>query len=236
MSPRRNDRIGKQNGRVKNTSKKKTQKKSVIPKSKHHRCTLCNISFGSSHVEYKKHKLKFHPYPVKASSICEVCGKSIVRGYNRHLLTHKESMVLCCEHCQYKTSNKYLLATHMGVHFKTRSFQCEYCSATPTSLANLRAHIKRNHTNDRNFKCAQCGRAFCYKSELQQHLDFHMGIKRYHCDKCDKMYSDLQDLKKHLSKIHEIVTLKSKSGPKTTHDIIGTNKHGEVLLVAKKII
>ena len=48
-----------------------------------------------------------------------------------------------CQHCQYKTSQKSILETHIkSVHEKIKSFQCQYCEHKTAYKSALNIHIK----------------------------------------------------------------------------------------------
>ena len=53
-------------------------------------------------------------------------------------------------------------------------------------------------------------RFFSYVASLLQHSKIHSGLKRYHCDFCDKTFTRRGDVVRHKRLIHE----KNKSNPK----------------------
>ncbi len=62
------------------------------------------------------------------------------------------------------------------------------------------------HTDEREYKCDQCPKAFNWKSNLIRHQMSHDNGKRFECENCDKVgYGDLlQPLKclKALIRLH----------------------------------
>lgn len=49
------------------------------------------------------------------------------------------------------------------------------------------------HTEEREYKCDQCPKAFNWKSNLIRHQMSHDSGKRFECENCDKVESS--DLK-----------------------------------------
>ena len=66
-----------------------------------------------------------------------------------------------------KTKNK-----HVGPNGVTR-FKCEFCGCYKTSMANLKSHYLV-HSNEKNFYCEICGRAFKHYYNVITHAKkFH---------------------------------------------------------------
>lgn len=51
----------------------------------------------------------------------------------------------------------------------------------------LIAHTRR-HTGERPFPCADCGRAFSDRGNLQRHRYTHSSQPRFHCTVCGKSF------------------------------------------------
>uniref|UniRef100_A0A1B0D2D2 C2H2-type domain-containing protein n=1 Tax=Phlebotomus papatasi TaxID=29031 RepID=A0A1B0D2D2_PHLPP len=59
------------------------------------------------------------------------------------------------------------------------------CEKELSSLDGLKVHLKI-HSNERNFKCPHCPKAFMMKKMLNRHLKIHTERKRIPCSLCDK--------------------------------------------------
>lgn len=85
-------------------------------------------------------------------------------------------------------------------------YKCEFCKVNYSSNSALNAHVKRKHTNVKDFKCDKCTDEFYTKADLKVHrLQKHMdNEKAYHCivDKCEKIFYNESHLIKHF-KTHE---------------------------------
>lgn len=134
---------------------------------------------------------------------CSDCSKS----YSTYsgLTKHKQF------HCQASPNNQ-----------APKSFKCQFCDKTYTSVGALKMHIRthtkpckchlcgkafsrpwllqghiRTHTGDKPFSCNYCHRAFADKSNLRAHLQTHSDVKKYSCSTCSKTFSRMSLLTKH---------------------------------------
>lgn len=60
----------------------------------------------------------------------------------------------------------------------------------------------RAHTQEKTYKCEECGLAFCDSSTLKKHIRTHTGEKPYQCHLCSKSFAQSGNLKRHLA-VHE---------------------------------
>ena len=125
----------------------------------------------------KFHQEREHGAKVK---ICNICGKSVNRSMNRHmLLVHTVGKHLQCDKCDYQTNNKSSLNRHMLRH-----------SDDPNK--------------GRNFPCNFCHRAFYTNKELKKHLLVHSGIKPYKCELCSSAFNDFSGHRQHMMRTHGV--------------------------------
>ena len=65
---------------------------------------------------------------------------------------------------------------HVGPNGVTR-FKCEFCGTYKTSMANLKSHYLV-HSNEKNFYCEICGRAFKHYYNVITHAKkFHSKVR-----------------------------------------------------------
>lgn len=110
------------------------------------------------------------------------------------------------QHCPYclRTFNQ---ATHLDVHVRShigyKPFQCSVCLKRFTQGGNLRTHM-RLHTGEKPFLCNVCDRSFSRKGNLAAHMLTHNKEKPFECklDNCDKLFTQLGNLKSHQNKFH----------------------------------
>lgn len=144
-----------------------------------------------------------------------------------------------CSDCSKSYSTYSGLTKHKQFHCTAspnsqvkKSFDCQFCPKTYTSLGALKMHIRthtkpckchmcgkafsrpwllqghiRTHTGDKPFSCQYCHRAFADKSNLRAHLQTHSDVKKYSCSSCSKTFSRMSLLTKHMESgcpgIHE---------------------------------
>ncbi|XP_031618970.1 zinc finger protein SNAI2 [Contarinia nasturtii] len=135
-----------------------------------------------------------------------------------------------CSDCNKSYSTYSGLTKHKQFHCTAspnnqakKSFDCQFCPKTYTSLGALKMHIRthtkpckchlcgkafsrpwllqghiRTHTGDKPFSCQFCHRAFADKSNLRAHLQTHSDVKKYSCSTCSKTFSRMSLLTKHM--------------------------------------
>ena len=93
------------------------------------------------------------------------------RGIDSEEKLHK------CNQCEYASSQKGHLNTHIKTHNGEKLHKCSQCEYTSSTDGNLRRHMLLH-------KCNQCGNAFARASHLVIHLKVHTGDKSYTCNQC----------------------------------------------------
>ncbi|XP_075924701.1 uncharacterized protein LOC116944317 isoform X1 [Petromyzon marinus] len=136
-------------------------------------CQYCGHRSSNSS-DLKRHVISIHTrsFPHK----CEVCEKGFHRPseLNKHMATHKGKKVHQCRHCEFRTSDPFVLSRH----------------------------ILSVHTKELPFKCRRCKKGFKQQSELKKHMKSHTGKKVYQCEYCDYSTMDASGFKRHVVSIH----------------------------------
>jgi uncharacterized protein YlaI len=60
----------------------------------------------------------------------------------------------------------------------------------------------RSHTQERNYLCEVCDKAFTNASDLGKHRLIHDAVKKYRCEECKRQFTQKIHLRKHLNKHH----------------------------------
>ncbi|XP_062997707.1 zinc finger protein 711 isoform X5 [Elgaria multicarinata webbii] len=140
---------------------------------KTHQCPHCDHKSTNSS-DLKRHIISVHTkdFPHK----CEVCEKGFHRPseLKKHSETHKGKKIHQCRHCDFKTSDPFVLS----------------------------GHILSVHTKDLPFKCKRCKRGFRQQIELKKHMKTHSGRKVYQCQYCEYSTTDASGFKRHVISIH----------------------------------
>uniref|UniRef100_A0A8C5PGZ9 Zinc finger protein 711 n=1 Tax=Leptobrachium leishanense TaxID=445787 RepID=A0A8C5PGZ9_9ANUR len=140
---------------------------------KTHQCAHCDHKSTNSS-DLKRHVISVHTkdFPHK----CEICEKGFHRPseLKKHSESHKGKKIHQCRHCEFKTSDPFILS----------------------------GHILSVHTKDLPFKCKKCKRGFRIQPELKKHMKTHSGKKVYQCQYCEYSTTDASGFKRHVISIH----------------------------------
>lgn len=102
-----------------------------------------------------------------------------------------------CPTCEYATSVKTNLNTHMYRHTGEMPFSCSRCSKRFTQKKNLQQHM-RMHVGEFAFSCIICLQGFNEESEKLAH-EFNCTVRRFDCDFCKEFSTfDKKRLKEHM--------------------------------------
>jgi len=90
--------------------------------------------------------------------------------------------------------------------------QCSQCGKGFSSSSALAKH-KLIHSDERRYVCQLCSKGFKRQDHLNGHMITHRDKKPYECSfsDCDKSYSDMRSLKRHLENHHGVPPVTSSS-------------------------
>ena len=81
-----------------------------------------------------------------------------------------------CNKCDFDSSWRSRLMTHMQIHNGEKSHKCNQCDFASIKAGNLRRHLK-THRGEKLSKCNQCDNAFSWADQLREHLKTHSQEK-----------------------------------------------------------
>uniref|UniRef100_A0A7N6BWA1 C2H2-type domain-containing protein n=1 Tax=Anabas testudineus TaxID=64144 RepID=A0A7N6BWA1_ANATE len=170
-------------------------------------CRLCNL-FSPTRSLLHAHCSQLHPeqephddiiialQPLVAEPVETLTGQSVIS------LLQSQLKVFTCESCNKIFKFRHSLIAHLRTHTQEKPFQCPHCEYASAIKANLNVHL-RKHTGEK-FSCQHCSFKCLSPGHLKVHIErVHLKVKQ-HCSFCEKKYSDVKNLLKHMEKRHNL--------------------------------
>lgn len=133
---------------------------------------------------------------------CSVCDKVFknVRSLNFHMKIHNIAYYKCQE-CGKKLKTFRGLEEHVKTHqtkYVRPEFKCEQCLKGFCNKSNLECHAKSEHLGmKKSFICHTCGKPFTTKHSLEEHINTHSGLRPHQCPECGKCFAYSAALRDH---------------------------------------
>lgn len=123
-----------------------------------------------------------------------------------------DNNIIICPDCSSPTSETFsswnTLHTHLWrVHsVDMELYSCTQCNfKTPVRSRLVNTH-QRIHSNERNFKCVRCDKAFKNSKQLTNHNRVHAAADSttiHRCSDCDQIFYKHRHLRSHMRTVHE---------------------------------
>ncbi|XP_046820348.1 zinc finger protein 135-like [Vespa crabro] len=196
--------------------------------NKMYACEECNICFPVMQM-LKRHKNAVHEQAQRYK--CKVCFKicrSLIAFKMHVALEHKpeqeenvddlESLTYTCNYCNYESTNKSTLYSHISRKHSTRrtgrrktsrgilseqeEYACDICEFKCQTRRRLKEHLERKHASEYKYDCEFCGKKFKVKGDMRLHVRFKHKEGPIVCDVCGKTCSNSNSLYVHQKWAH----------------------------------
>lgn len=168
-------------------------------------CSRCNKKVAASF--YPQHAVRC-PYKNDGlKHVCEICGKgfhldSLLR-FHQKIHMEREPCPQCKKFVKPSSLKKHMELVH-GQDFKikrTATIECDLCGHLVRKKQDLEAHMNRYHLKIKPYVCNICNKDFCGKIRLKEHLATHSTNNSCFCSVCGKKFANRVCLKMHV-RIH----------------------------------
>lgn len=171
-------------------SKRKYERKKPLKRGGSTICLHCNKDFG------KKTLLTKHlsVHDSENQYVCDVCDFrfSTERKLKTHIAGKHTGVELSlsggpypCPDCHLIFQQSRALVAHRIVHSE-QEFKCQVCSMSLKTMAAVTRHMNCKHPDVLPYQCHLCDKSFPVENHLNDHINEHMGYKKYKCDSCEK--------------------------------------------------
>jgi KRAB domain-containing zinc finger protein len=135
---------------------------------------------------------------------CRLCNRTYPKLANviRHSKLHPENATHQCIHCDRRFGLGDDFIDHMLRHNQFKPHVCDFpgCGKSFMKAHKLKLH-KSTHVKNplKNFECDKCDRKFSELEYLKKHLFRHLGIKSFECSLCPARFSAKNGLDSHMT-------------------------------------
>ncbi len=169
------------------------------------RCTFPKCTESFTHGRQREvHRVTVHGFPMPY--VCHVCQKTFYcnTSLREHKKSHASVLAYPCNKCTSAFAYRPNMVRHIRlVHGdNSKNFSCPYCNQKFSMKGNMLRHAKRRHTDEKDFKCHVCNKAFAEGYELRTHLNMHLGKIFGKCATCQKPFRTQRGLTLHVNREH----------------------------------
>jgi len=148
---------------------------------------------------------------------CDICDENFINKVklSQHRWTSHGKGDFKCEACnECFVTNRVLDYHRVQQHQIFNFYRCHFCTDKFDSRFDLKKHRSSTHKEEvkqvlnlkykkqKHFTCNLCGFSCGFKSRYDVHMLKHTDGKAFQCDQCEKSYTMVQALRRHLIIVH----------------------------------
>lgn len=163
---------------------------------------------------------------------CPQCKQTDFRNWNTlhtHLWRqHNIDMELySCEQCNFKTPVlSRMINTHLKIHSDERNFKCDQCDKAFKNTKQLKNHRRIHNGLVVIQKCVHCDTLFYNQKHMRNHIrSIHDKNVKYKCDICELIFSSVKAKQTHMLNHQKATKLKCPDCPYTSNDNNAYRRH-----------
>ena len=166
-----------------------------------HACDVCNKTFPRRNAlrAHRRNHSEERPYK------CGICGREFKRSSHLkdHLPTHEgkdRKREHICHVCKAGFFSRKILVRHMRLHFAEKCHKCDVCGLGFKRKQHLKEHAVRHQEEREIYHCEECNKDYTNNKAYKNHLSVHKNEERHTCKFCNKKVTKLN---KHLMQMHK---------------------------------
>eukprot|EP00092_Neocalanus_flemingeri_P029541 GFUD01032084.1.p1 GENE.GFUD01032084.1~~GFUD01032084.1.p1 ORF type:complete len:464 (-),score=93.06 GFUD01032084.1:57-1448(-) len=167
----------------------------VHTKQKNHQCNICMKSFGYKYV-LERHLHTHNPADIHCPK-CDkkFSHQSNLEIHLKRI--HEQAGIFVCSFCSQTFNQRSYLLSHERKHTGEKPYQCEHCLDSFPEKRTLYNHYYKDHNLPKPHVCEICGKTFVLNSDLINHMYIHSEEKKFKCEECGASFHQKRVLGEH---------------------------------------
>lgn len=164
-------------------------------------CEICGQHFRHPS-NLRDHVNKEHN---KQTVECNLCGETLPSmNRMRTHMQHFHNKRYKCFKCADLFETHYKRSLHMmNVHKSRDEVKCQHCPKTFVFRSTMMRHVRETHLQEKNAVCGICGWKAFGINRLKRHMTKHSNERNYKCHACDKAFKTKKTMSQHYNNIHQ---------------------------------
>ena len=88
----------------------------------------------------------------------------------------------------------------------TLKYECTSCTMRFESKLSRKNHVRRIHHKKTFYKCDICEKVYSKVESIKRHIIYLHGRLRVKCELCDKTFGEPRIVKSHMERVHDKIT------------------------------